>query len=100
MHFALENVKNHAFLQKLFGKELGFQASPGTICMSGETQLGWPRWSAYPEVTLVWVVQSTGSLLGVFMMRESDLLDMVSGIMFFLPGMWWTVNLYLMDFSL
>ena len=68
--------------------------------VGGETQLGWPRWSAYPEVTLVWVVQSTGSLLGVFMMEESDLLDMVSGIIFFLPGMWWTVNLYLMDFSL
>ena len=34
MYFALENVENHAFSQKVFGKELRFQVSPGTICRS------------------------------------------------------------------
>jgi hypothetical protein len=67
--------------------------------VGGETQLGRLRWSAYPKGTLAWVVQSAGSLLGVFTIGESDLLDIVWGMMFFLPGMWWTVNMYLMDFS-
>jgi hypothetical protein len=34
MYFALENVVNHAFLQKLFGMALRFQVSPETICRS------------------------------------------------------------------
>ena len=66
----------------------------------GETQLGCPRCSANSEDTSDCAVQSTESLLGVFTMGESDLLDIVSGMTFFLPGMWWTENLYLMDFNL
>jgi hypothetical protein len=31
---AVKNIKNHALLQKHFGKELRFQVSPGTIIRS------------------------------------------------------------------
>ena len=61
--------------------------------VGGETQLGWPRWSAYVELTLLCVVQSEGSLLGSFVIGKSGLQDKVSGI-------WWTTSLYRRDFSL
>ena len=34
MYCLLENVENHAYLQKLFCHELRFQESPGTISRS------------------------------------------------------------------